>query len=316
MMSDFHGDGHAADPGPLRFRDQKTYFDGCRRHSDKEFLIMPGEEPDANFGGHYTAIFPRPVYWSHVRKDGQRFEENDATYGKVYHAGSEAEELEMLKREGGLMWQAHPRTKGSSGYPEAVREKPHFLSDRFLGGSFQSLPADLSEKRLCEERCFGTLDDMNNWGRDPKYMFAEGDTYQKFPEDDTYSHLLVNYVKLDKLPRFDEDWSPILRALRNGDFFVTSGEVLIRSFSVDGAGAKRTVSAELEWTFPLDFVEVVWGDGDRVDRQMIPATELAPFGSHRYRIPFDASGKKWVRFAAWDSAGNGAFAQPVHLQSR
>jgi hypothetical protein len=25
------------------------------------------------------------------------------------------------------------------------------------------------------------------------------------------------------------------------------------------------------------------------------------------------SGKKWVRFAAWDSAGNGAFAQPVHI---
>jgi MFS family permease len=29
---------------------------------------------------------------------------------------------------------------------------------------------------------------------------------------------------------------------------------------------------------------------------------------------FDASGKKWVRFAAWDSAGNGALTQPVHLK--
>ena len=30
-------------------------------------------------------------------------------------------------------------------------------------------------------------------------------------------------------------------------------------------------------------------------------------------IPFDAAGKSWVRLAAWDSAGNGAFVQPVWL---
>ena len=51
----------------------------------------------------------------------------------------------MLRRENGLMWQAHPRTKGSTGYPDAVRERPHFISDRFLGASFQSLPVDQSE---------------------------------------------------------------------------------------------------------------------------------------------------------------------------
>jgi len=28
----------------------------------------------------------------------------------------------------------------------------------------------------------------------------------------------------------------------------------------------------------------------------------------------DLTGKKWVRFAAWDSAVNGAFTQPVHLK--
>ena len=77
--------------------------------------------------------------------------------------GSAADELEMLKAENGLVWQAHPRTKGSSGYPDATRETEHFRSDRFLGGAFQSLPVDLSESRLCEVRCLGTLDDMNNW---------------------------------------------------------------------------------------------------------------------------------------------------------
>jgi hypothetical protein len=313
MMSDFHGDGHPQDPGPQRFAEQRAYFDGCRRHSDREFLIMPGEEPDAWFGGHYTMVFPRPVYWTHVRKDGIPLEEKHQEYGKVYHVGSAADELEMLKREGGLVWQAHPRTKGSSGHPEAIRETPYFRSDRYLGASFQSLPADQSHKRLCEERCFGVLDDMNNWGA-PKYLLAEGDTYAKYTDDDTYSHLIVNYVKVPKLPRFDDDWTPIFAALRKGDFFVTSGEVLINNSAVEGTGAKRTMVADVDWTFPLEFVEVVTGDGDKVDRREISTADQSAFGNHRFRIPFDAAGKKWVRFAAWDSAGNGAFTQPVHLR--
>jgi hypothetical protein len=71
---------------------------------------------------------------------------------------------------------------------------------------------------------------------------------------------------------------------------------------------------DVEWTFPLEFVELVSGDGSIVTREVIPATQLAPFGSNTFRVPFDRAGKKWVRFAAWDSAGNGAFTQPVHLK--
>ncbi|MBI3471429.1 MAG: hypothetical protein HY013_08735 [Candidatus Solibacter usitatus] len=310
MMSDFHGDGHPEDPGALRFADQKVYFDACRRHSDRDFLIMPGEEPDAFLGGHYTMGFPKPVFWTHVRKEGQTFEENHPRYGKVYHVGSAADELEMLRKESGLVWQAHPRTKGSAGYPDAIRETEHFRSDRYLGGSFQSLPGDLSQSRLCEVRCLGLLDDMNNW-TGPKYLVAEGDTYAKFPDDETYPHLLVNYIKVDRLPGFDQDWSPILKAMRAGDFFVTSCEVLIKQFTAAGGA----VEAEIEWTFPLEFVEVVWGDGQKTDRKVIPATEYPPFGSHRFRIPLEMAGKKWVRFAAWDSAGNGAVSQPVHVKS-
>ena len=33
MMSDFHGDGHAKDPGELRLVDQRAYFEACKRHS-------------------------------------------------------------------------------------------------------------------------------------------------------------------------------------------------------------------------------------------------------------------------------------------
>ena len=211
------------------------------------------------------------------------------------------------------MWQTHPRTKGSTGYPDVIKDKDFFRSDRFLGGSYQSLPVDLSEKRLCEKRCLGLLDDMNNWAG-PKYMIAEGDTYMKYPDDETYPQLIVNYVKLDRVPKFNEGWTPVLDAMRAGDYFVSSGEVLLRNSGMEGSGAKRTFIAEAEWTFPPEFAELVWSDGAKVERQIISMSAMAPFSSHKFRMPFDTSGKKWVRFAVWDSAGNGAFTQPVHLK--
>jgi hypothetical protein len=75
------------------------------------------------------------------------------------------------------------------------------------------------------------------------------------------------------------------------------------------------VTGDVEWTFPLDFVEVVWvmasapvGRSSR--RPRCPAS-----GQRHFEIPFDATGKKWVRFAAWDIAGNGALVQPIKLNS-
>ena len=94
---------------------------------------------------------------------------------------------------------------------------------------------------------------------------------------------------------------------------MTSGEVLISSYSVEGTGDQRTINAEVEWTYPLDFVEVVWGDGKKTDRQIISTTDLPAFGKKRFQIPFNAAGRKWVRFAAWDVATNGAFVQPIKL---
>jgi hypothetical protein len=315
ILADFHSDSHPTDTGKLRLQEQKVYFDGCERFSDRDLLLIPGEEPDANFGGHYYFVFPRPVYYSHVKAPagaGQPFREQVDPFGTVYHTSSAATELDLLRQEDGLVWQTHPRTKGSAGYPDAVRDRDFFQDNHYLGASFQSLPVDLSQKRLCEERCLGLMDDMNNWAGS-RYLLAEGDTYMKYPDDETYPQLMVNYVKLNSVPKFADGWAPVLKALRTGDFFVTSGEVLVKNAAVEGVGAKRTYTADAEWTFPPDFAELVWSDGKTVDRQAIDMTDMPPFGSRKFRVPFDATGKKWIRFAVWDSAGNGAFTQPVHL---
>jgi len=318
-LSDFHGDMHPSDPGPIRFRDEKDYAEATRRASDKDFLVTPWEEPSAYFGGHYNILFPKNVYWSKVRRAGQPFEETDPAYGKVYHSGSAADVQHMLDAEGAYWYHAHPRTKGTTGYPDLIFDKAWTKNDRYLGVAFKpGMGMDLSESRLCEWRCFDSADTMNNLyagsGLMPKYIIADIDTYQKGPEDDLYPNFPVNYLKLERVPGPDDDWSPILQTLRQGNFFVTTGEILIPGYRVEGTGSRRTIVADVQWTFPLSFVEVVWGDGMRIDRQVVPAADLGPFGTNRFTIPFDARGKAWVRFAAWDSAGDGAFVQPVWLK--
>ena len=110
------------------------------------------------------------------------------------------------------------------------------------------------------------------------------DTYQKGPEDDIYPGHPINYVKLDRLPGPTDDWSPILQSIRNGDFWVTTGEVLIRNYAVEGTGAKRTVAADLEWTYPLEFVEVVEHlDAGATEQVAIDAAR--PPGEHVRHVP-------------------------------
>jgi hypothetical protein len=318
-LSDFHGDMHPNDPGPVRFKDEQDYAEASRRASDKDFLVTPWEEPSAYFGGHYNIMFPKNVYWSKVRKPDQPFGESDPTYGRVYHAGNAEDVQKMMDAEGAYWYHAHPRTKGTTGYPDLIFDKAWTKNDRYLGVAFKpGMGMDLSESRLCEWRCFDSTDTMNNLyagtGLLPKYVIADIDTYQKGPEDDLYPNFPVNYLRLDAVPGPDDDWSPVLRALRRGEFFVTTGEILIPHYSVEGAGSRRTIVADVEWTFPLAFAEVVWGDGKTIDRQILSATDLPAFGTKRFSIPFDATGKAWVRLAVWDSAGNGAFVQPIWLK--
>jgi hypothetical protein len=293
------------------------YFEAVRRHSDRDFLIMPNEEVSEILGGHWDILFSKPVYWTRDRKPGQALVEDHPTLGRVYRVGNPADIMEMARRENALVFMPHPRTKGSTGYPDAVKDTEHFKDERYRGMGWRwGMGLDLSEKRLSDYRVMPLFDDMNNWMADlptpPKYLMAITETYEKEPGDDIYANNPVNYLKIAAVPP-PSDMSPVIDALRTGEYFVTSGEVLIPTYAVRGAGPRRTIVADLEWTFPLEFVEVVWGDGVKTDRQVISATHLPPFGRHTFEIPFSVAGKKWVRFAAWDSAGNGAFVQPIKL---
>ncbi len=146
-ISDFHGDMNAKDPGQLRFQDQKNYGEACRRASDKDFLVLPWEEPNFYVGGHINIMFPKNVYFSRVREEGQPFTEIDPEFGRVYHIGGLEDLQKLLDAEDGYWNTAHPRTKSSVGYPDLSWDLPISKNDRYLGMDFtQAMDVDLFKK--------------------------------------------------------------------------------------------------------------------------------------------------------------------------
>jgi hypothetical protein len=284
--------------------------------------VLPGEEPNVHLGGHWTSLFPKPVYWILNRAPGEPFEENRPGFGTVYRVGSSADVLRLMEKENGLMWTGHPRIKGSIGYPDAFWDEPFFRSPRFVGGAWKAMPSDLSHPRLGAS-VLNLLDDMSNAGL-RKHIIGEVDLFRVEPGYETYAHMNVNYLRITRAPRFSEGWQPVLSALQNGRFFTTTGEVLINTFTVAGveSGAtvripsdgRATVEFDLEWTFPLAFAEIISGDGKNIHRERIDLSSTQEFGRRSFTLPLNLAGRRWLRLEVWDVARNGAFTQPVWLE--
>lgn len=308
MIMEFHGDGHPADTTGVRLKELEALYAACRAQSDPSFLLIPAEEANVHLGGHWSIAFPKPVYWYMSRQASEPFSTTDAKYGTVYRTGNADELWEMVKREGGYAYQTHPRTKGSTGYPDKIRETAYFRDPRYWGAGWKAMPSDLSSPRL-GERAFKTLDDMNNWGL-KKRTLGEVDVFQLDDSDELYAHMNVNYVKLPEVPSF-ENSGRLLDAVARGDFFITTGEILLPSVRVQDGAGKIVVEANMQYTYPLEMAEVVWGDGSQTFRKVIPLTDVHEFGEKTFRWNVDAKDWKWARLAVWDVAGNGAFTNPV-----
>ena len=323
-LAEFHGDGHPDDPGPVRLAEMSAMFEECRRLSDDRLLILPGEEANVHLGpvdrkippGHWLEFFPRPVAWTMKRSPTEPFVEDRAIpgvpSGKVYHVGNRDEMLRLLEVEKGLAWTAHARIKASNWTPDAYRDEPFFRSDRWLGAAWKAMPADLSRPRL-GERTLDLLDAMNGWDAGPKNLLGEVDVFTIDRTHELYAHMNVNYLQLDTMPRYDDDWSPILDALRAGRFFVTTGEVLLPSIKLT-PGPAPPLTVDLEWTFPLRFLEVVSADASgAIHHERIDLSDTPPFGRRSLTLHPHLAGRRWARVEAWDVAGDGAFSQPIAI---
>lgn len=321
-LAEFHGPGSPRGPEAKRWPELKMMFAECARLSGGNFLLLPGEEPNNFFGGHWMNIFPKPVYWLMSREKDQPFVEDHPEYGKVYRIGNKDEMLKLLEMENGLAWTAHARTKGSTGFPDKHKDEAFFKSDRFLGAAWKAMPADLSQPKL-GKRVLDLMDDMANWGY-KKNVLAEADLFRIEPNYELYGHLNVNYLQLDQLPRFEDGWQPVLDAMRKGKFFVTTGEVLIPAFRVNNAVVGETakpdakgnveISLDAKWTFPLNRAEVISGDGKEVFHDMINLNDTQAFGQKSFKFTQNLKGRKWLRVEFWDVAANGAFTQIIWLE--
>ncbi|RYX85948.1 hypothetical protein EON83_04115 [bacterium] len=318
-LAEFHV-GWSQDMRNKRIEWLKLMHDECARLSDANFLLLPGEEPNEHLGGHWLSFFPKPVYWTFTRGAQQPFVEEVAGYGKVYHVGNSTDVLNLMKAEKGLMWTAHPRIKGSREQPDSYKDTDFFKSEQFLGGAWKAMPSDLSKPQL-GTRVLDLEDDMANWGL-RKYILGEVDVFKINPDSELYAHMNVNYLKIKQIPRFGDGWQSVVDALHKGQYFVTTGEVLIPSFSIGGkesgetlrvAGPRTAVQANLQWTFPLNFAEIISGDGAKVYRQRVDLSDTRAFSKRTLKVNADLSNRTWARLEVWDMAGNGAFTQPVWL---
>ena len=264
QLMEFHAGGSLSDTGTYRLDEMDLMFELCEQYSDSSFVLIPGEEPNVHLGNtHWAYLFPHRVYYTQQRDTDQPFSEIVEPYGTVYHLGSEGDVYEMLKLENGIGLTAHPRIKSSRYAPDNMAYKEIIKDDNiWFGGDWKAMPLHLSEPGL-GSRSFELLDDFNQRGYRKK-VIGEVDTFELHPDHEIYGHMNINYLRLSSMPTA-QDWSEAFYAIKNGDFYTSTGEVLIYSFQADTQG----VSVDLEWTFPLSFAEIISGDGNTVDRQIM-----------------------------------------------
>lgn len=309
IIADFHGDGHPQDQTELRLKELEAYFRHTRAQSDKDFLLIPSEEANVHFGGHWAVTFPKPVYWIMAPLGTESTKKQIPNYGTVYTIGSAKALLEMLNEENGVAYQTHPRTKGSKDYPDKIKTAEHFLHPTYFGAGWKQMPADMSSPRL-GERSLKLLDDMSNWGLKKK-LLAEVDVFQIDSSHELYAHMNINYVRAPKLPTYD-NYGQLLKTMDAGDFFISTGEVLLPEHAIrESAPNQLSVTAQLRNTFPLEFAELVWGDGTNTYREIHPLTDTRAFANPTIQFSVKTPNWRWARLAVWDIAGNGAFANPV-----
>lgn len=174
-LAEFHGPGHPKGPDSLRLKELASLFEQTKRLSKGNFMLLPGEEANNFYGGHWLAFFPKPVYWVMSRKPNEPFITQDSKLGKIYHVGDKTEMQKLLEIENGLAWVAHARTKASTGFPDQYKNEPFFKSDTYFGAAWKSIPADLSLPTQ-SKRVLNLMDDMANWGF-KKHVISEADIF-------------------------------------------------------------------------------------------------------------------------------------------
>ena len=146
---------------------------------------------------------------------------------------------------------------------------------------------------------------------------------EAYEDYELFGTMNINYLRMDEIPRYEDGWQPVVDVLGSGQFFVTTGEVLIPHFTLDEAESGETITSngvvslelELEWTYPLAYMELVSGDGTNVTRQRFDLSDTKEFNNRSISTFANVANQKWMRVEVWDIARNGAFSQPIWINN-
>jgi hypothetical protein len=124
-------------------------------------------------------------------------------------------------------------------------------------------------------------------------LIGEVDIFRIDSTHELYAHMNANYVRAARLPDFDH-FGEIVDTLARGDGFITTGEVLIPEVTLSAKPPDSiTLQATVEWTSPLEFAEIVWGDGSQTHDQILLLDSTRPFG--RSLIQSETAAKGWFQ---------------------
>lgn len=319
-LCDFWAEGRNDDNREGRKSDLERYHAMAKCCSTPDFLVIPSEEIAVQgkdlskmLVPYHCMVMPsKPLLYSRWRDDDQEFAEKLPDGRTYYHLKSADDLIEMCKRENSFILMPHPDTKANDGLPYDVKDEAWFKDHRWFGVGCRQLPADNSVPTMISGRTERVWNDINNWSDVPRYIISELDTYTKVEEREEdweqYGQTNCTYVKLDHLPSPD-NWEELIDALRAGDHFYSTGEILIEDSAIEDGNAKAVFS----WTFPLAYAELVYSDGENVNSVVLSMDKTEPFGKQTVEFSFP-TGMKWARVLATDIAGNSAFGMPVFLR--
>ncbi len=136
----------------------------------------------------------------------------DPTYGKVYHMGNAKDMQALLDAEGGYWYHAHPRTKGTAGYPDVIFNEAFAKNDQYLGVAFKTGMGKTVGSRV---RMAVFRRDRHDEQHDREYGSAAEVHHRrhrlvsKGPGRRYVSNFPVNYLKIDRAPGPDDDLTPM-----------------------------------------------------------------------------------------------------------
>ena len=118
----------------------------------------------------------------------------------------------------------------------------------------------------------------------PKRLLAETDMFAIDHTSELYAHMNANYVRIGELPDFDH-YGRMLEAVSRGDYFISMGEVLLPEVEISKASPSAIkATARVQWTFPLAFGEIVWGDGKETFTQTFDLDRDSPIRQRDVRV--------------------------------